>query len=109
MGSLFRVAISSYTAYTDLFKLAHQHGYAVIAASSGQGANLYTWRPLRKTLVIFGSEAHGLPDNVLDAVDDVITIPGSGQGESLNLSVAHGIIASHLTQNTYAPTSPLLQ
>jgi TrmH family RNA methyltransferase len=43
--------------------------------------------------LLVGSEAHGLPEHVLDACDRLVTIPMSGPTESLNAAVAAGIAA----------------
>jgi TrmH family RNA methyltransferase len=40
---------------------------------------------------ILGNEAHGLPDQALAAVDDVIRIPILGRAESLNLATAAAV------------------
>ncbi|OGG43840.1 hypothetical protein A2841_03285 [Candidatus Kaiserbacteria bacterium RIFCSPHIGHO2_01_FULL_48_10] len=41
---------------------------------------------------IFGNEVEGIPKNVLTACDAVIEIPMRGKKESLNVSVAAGIV-----------------
>jgi TrmH family RNA methyltransferase len=43
--------------------------------------------------VMVGSEAHGLPDEIVSAADLRVTIPTSGAVESLNAAVAGGIVA----------------
>ena len=40
---------------------------------------------------VFGNEAHGLPSNVLVAVDHVVRIPILGRAESLNLATAAAV------------------
>ncbi len=40
---------------------------------------------------MLGNEAHGLPDEVLAAVDHVIRIPILGRAESLNLATAAAV------------------
>jgi 23S rRNA (guanosine2251-2'-O)-methyltransferase len=44
-----------------------------------------------RRLLVFGSEAHGLSTGVRSLADSVFGIPGAGQVESLNVSVAVGI------------------
>ena len=44
---------------------------------------------------IMGSETEGLPPEVLTAVDTVLEIPMLGSKESLNVSVAAGIVLYH--------------
>ena len=45
-----------------------------------------------KTVVVFGNEPEGLPPSVLKLADIVAEIPMHGKKESLNVSVAAGII-----------------
>ena len=42
--------------------------------------------------LVFGNEAHGLPDAVGDALDGLVTIPMAGRAESLNLGMAASIL-----------------
>lgn len=42
--------------------------------------------------ILIGNEAAGLPDDVLEAVDERVTIPLGGGVESLNAAVAAGIV-----------------
>lgn len=42
--------------------------------------------------VVLGNEVKGLPKNILTACDDIIEIPMKGKKESLNVSVAAGIV-----------------
>jgi tRNA G18 (ribose-2'-O)-methylase SpoU len=44
---------------------------------------------------IMGSETEGLPTEVLELVDEILEIPMLGQKESLNVSVAAGIVLYH--------------
>ncbi len=94
MGSLFRVTTSSYSSPADLLALAGKHNLSIVAADSRVGMSVQQWKPEPRSIVLFGSEAHGLPDEY----DDIsrITIPAFGDAESLNLSVAHSVIFSHL-------------
>jgi len=43
------------------------------------------------TAWIFGSEAHGLPRDVLDAADRRVRVPIYGGAESLNLAAAAAV------------------
>ncbi|MEO8041275.1 MAG: RNA methyltransferase [Acidobacteriota bacterium] len=46
----------------------------------------------RRSMILFGSEAHGLPESELRSVDDQILISMDRSVESLNLAVACGVI-----------------
>lgn len=47
----------------------------------------------KRCLLLIGSEAHGLPEEVVQAADLRVSIPMPGQAESLNAAVAAGILA----------------
>ncbi|MBI5457594.1 RNA methyltransferase [Candidatus Kaiserbacteria bacterium] len=46
----------------------------------------------RKIVFIFGNEVDGIPQNILKMCDAVVEIPMHGKKESLNVSVAAGVI-----------------
>jgi len=47
--------------------------------------------------LVIGSEAHGISKNNINIIDEKITIPQIGSGESLNAAVAGSILLYHLT------------
>ncbi|MEI6057651.1 MAG: TrmH family RNA methyltransferase [bacterium] len=49
-----------------------------------------------KVVVIFGNEVGGVPKELLDLADVIAEIPMRGEKESLNVSVAGGILLSRL-------------
>ena len=59
------------------------------------GTPLREWKPLARTVLIMGSEAHGLSGASQSAISQRITIPGAAgrEGtESLNVAVSGGIL-----------------
>ncbi len=49
---------------------------------------LYDYRFVRRTALVIGSEREGLPQEVLDRLDDVVEIPVYGQPASFNVVTA---------------------
>jgi TrmH family RNA methyltransferase len=49
--------------------------------------------PAGRLALLIGSEAHGLPDDVVSSADVLVTIPMVGQTESLNAAAAAAILA----------------
>jgi TrmH family RNA methyltransferase len=49
--------------------------------------------PAGRLALLIGSEAHGLPDEVVDTADVRVTIPMAGPTESLNAAIAAAILA----------------
>lgn len=48
------------------------------------------------SVIVMGSESHGISLSVNDKISEFLTIPRYGEAESLNVGIATGIIASHL-------------
>jgi len=92
MGSLGRVNII----YTDLPGWLQQNDKVKVYAASLQGKELNALGKLKEGILIIGNEANGISGEVLQLVNEKITIPKIGKAESLNAAVATGIILSHL-------------
>lgn len=56
----------------------------------------YKVRGSGKIALVVGHEVRGLPESVLKRADKILEIPMSGIKESLNVSVAYGIVAYSL-------------
>ena len=94
MGSIIRVN----TMYTDLESwLAEQPGIPIYAASL-QGENVKEMKSISEGLLIIGNESRGIAPGIMKLVTKKITIPRTGQAESLNAAVAAGILLSHLAK-----------
>lgn len=60
-----------------------------------QGRRADAWAPQRPSVLVLGSEAHGLSPAVLDRLDTPVALPGAAgrsAAESLNVAVAGGIL-----------------
>ena len=49
-----------------------------------------------KWILFMGSEAHGIDKKIKPRLDEIYTVPKLGEGESLNVGVAMGIILSKI-------------
>lgn len=87
MGSIFRIPVY----YEDLEKVIKDNSLPVIAADMN-GDDFSTFKYPSSSLLLMGSESHGISDELLALVDHKITIPRIGEAESLNVSVATGIL-----------------
>jgi TrmH family RNA methyltransferase len=59
------------------------------------GVSARDWAPERPSVLVLGSEAHGLSVAVLDRLDTPVALPGAAHragAESLNVAVASGIL-----------------
>jgi TrmH family RNA methyltransferase len=91
-GALFEIGICPEIEFSWLRDLFKQKKYQFIATVAGNGIPLHQWQIKAKSLIFFGQEAEGLSAQILEAADLQLTIPGTRKTESLNLSVAAGII-----------------
>jgi TrmH family RNA methyltransferase len=92
MGSLARVNIF----YTELEEWLHKNKKIKKYASALDGKNINQLKNIKEAIIIIGNEGKGISDAVMHAVDEKITIPKTGDAESLNAAVATGIILSQL-------------
>lgn len=82
---------------SEVISKLKEEGYAVVGVEQTAGSLDYrTYNPSEKTAYIFGNEVGGLSQGVLAQCDVVVEIPMNGKKESLNVSVAAGIILFRL-------------
>lgn len=77
----------------DVIEQYKKDGYRIVAAEYPSTQELPDYKWDRKSLVLFGEEQAGLSEEVLEIVDDIVSIPGSGSVRSLNVSTTSGIFA----------------
>ncbi len=79
-----------------LIKKLQQEGKLVVAVEQSPiSITLEEFTTPESVVYIMGSETEGLPAKVLEVVDVILEIPMRGQKESLNVSVAAGIVLYH--------------
>jgi TrmH RNA methyltransferase len=87
--------------FVDTFVLDHalsflsslrQLGYRIVGTSSHARSSLYAQPLARKLCLVMGHEVHGASAEIEALFDDAIVIPGTGAVESLNVSVATGLM-----------------
>lgn len=100
MGTIFRMPIvQSRNLLEDLRQLRERFGVQLLATVLAEDAEPLnrTSRP-RRIGVLFGNEAQGLRAEEIAACDRRVTIPMQLGTDSLNVSVAAGIVMYHFTQ-----------
>lgn len=91
MGSIARVRLH----YLNLKEwLENQVGKRDIYAGVLDGKDIRTVKFQRNGILVIGSESHGLSEELLPFITQGVLIPRLGSAESLNASVAAGIIAA---------------
>ena len=91
MGAIFRLnIIRSDDLVADLLKMK-KNGYGVVVTALDTDDSVYDIDYMKKVIVI-GNEANGVSKEVQEIADSNVKIPMLGKTESLNASVAAGIM-----------------
>ena len=90
MGSVFREDIFLSTNLVHTLEKLKKDGYQICILNM-DGKPLEKL-PQKKVVYVFGSESHGVRDEVEKMANKIYTIPGKGGAESLNVSVAAAIL-----------------
>ena len=94
MGSFTRVDVY----YKDLEYFLKTCNLKVIGTSSNE-KNSFKKNNSFNGILLFGNESHGINKNLFKYVDEWLSINKIGNAESLNVSVATGIILNELTND----------
>jgi len=92
MGSSLRLPLWTDVRFDDAIDWARAKRLRTVAAdvSASRSYTSVDWQIPR--LLVFGSEAHGLDDEILEKIDEPVLIPMEKDVESLNLAVACGVV-----------------
>lgn len=94
-GSLWHLPVVSGAPLADVLAALRRTGVQVLATTGTAGDDLDDLADAgvlgAPTAWLMGSEAHGLPVEVLDAADRRVRIPLHGKAESLNLATAAAV------------------
>ena len=91
MGAIFRVKRIETEDLTSTLQEIKKNGFEIICTSLEGSESIYNIHFTKKVIVI-GNEANGISKEVLDVADKKVKIPMLGKTESLNASVATGIM-----------------
>ena len=89
MGSIFHLPVirANLAEYISNLK---ENGYHIVSAHlKGSDEYDFDWR---KTCLVIGNESRGVSEDILDMSGHLVKIPMFGKAESLNASVAAGIL-----------------
>lgn len=91
MGAIFRVNVIESDNIVETIKQIKKHKFEVISTSLDTDKSMYDIE-YKKTAIVIGNEANGVSKEVQELSDKKIKIPMLGRTESLNASVATGIV-----------------
>ena len=100
MDAVLRLqVVQSANLNNDLTILQQRHGVELWATVlEERGERLHQTQPAPRMAVLLGSEGHGLASHWIERCDRRVTIPMQPGTDSLNVSVAAGIVLYHLSQ-----------
>ncbi len=91
MGAIFRVNIVECENLVETIEKIKENNYKVVATTLESKQSIYDIS-YHKCAIIIGNEANGIEKNILNQTDITVKIPMTGRTESLNASVATGIV-----------------
>lgn len=86
----------------DLFVRELRKHFTVIGADTSGGDPNLTMTGFKPIALVMGNEEEGLAQEVASACDRLVTIPGSGRVESLNVSAAASVLLWECTRTLRA-------
>jgi TrmH family RNA methyltransferase len=94
MGSAFRIPLF----YENLFDFLPKLNSTIHGALLN-GKNMSDVDPNEIKILVMGNEGKGISTKLQKHINQAVTIPGYGQAESLNVSIATGIFLYHWSQS----------
>lgn len=94
MGAIFRVQVD----YVNLKDYLSKTKLPIYVATL-KGTSIYKQKFKKEGILLMGNEGNGVSEELLELAKERITIPQFGKAESLNVSVATGILVSEFCRN----------
>ena len=91
MGAIFRVHIIECDDLVKTLKDVKENNFNIMVTSLQANKSIYELN-LKQNVVVIGNEAKGVSKEIIDLADNKVIIPMLGKTESLNASIATGVI-----------------
>lgn len=104
-GALNHLPVCRENDLTLAVRELQQSGFQVVACTEKAEAYLFDTDLKLPTVIVMGSEEDGISESILAQCDAVVKIPMSGKVESLNVSVATGMMLYEVTRQRLAETT----
>lgn len=95
-GALDRVSLYR-TALPGALGALKRGGYRIVGSALGRGVPLREFRSDRPVALVLGNEERGVDAATLALCDTIVTIPGAGEVQSLNVAAAAAVLLYALT------------
>ena len=100
-GSIFHIPVISCHDTRECMECLKEKGIRIYGTHIGAEKNHYQVRLDKGAAILIGNEARGLSEEIIKYVDETIKIPMPGGAESLNASVAAGIVIYESVRQRY--------
>lgn len=91
-GALHRIPVCKESNLKNLVEFLQMSEVQVVACTEKTDNLIYSAEFTKPTAIIMGNEGEGIEDNILKMCDSKVAIPMFGKTESLNVSVATGLV-----------------
>lgn len=91
MGAIFRVKIIECENLKEILEKLKKNNFKIMVTDLNTNKSIYDIK-LQKNIIIIGNEANGVSEEIKNLADTKAIIPMFGKTESLNASVATGVI-----------------
>lgn len=91
MGAIFRVKVIEVENLVEAIKQIKKHHFKLLVTSLQTDNSIYDIN-FNKKIIVIGNEANGVSEDIQNMADEKAKIPMLGKTESLNASVAAGIV-----------------
>ena len=91
MGAIFRVKVIECDDLEKTLKEIKKHKFSILTTSLQTDNSIYDVK-YKKDVIVIGNEANGVTEKIQNLADKKVKIPMLGKTESLNASVATGVI-----------------
>jgi len=99
LGAEESVSVEYVACIQEILNTFKEEGRFVVALEQDESSISYTSFLINKpTAIVVGEETEGIPQHILQLCDSIVEIPMYGKKESLNVSIAAGIILFELTK-----------
>ena len=88
MGAIFHLPIFSEVDLRSVIEQAKASEISVVATTLDSGSNAFDASFPSRSLILLGSEAHGIQNGLVQRADKTVTLPKFGAAESLNVAAA---------------------
>jgi TrmH family RNA methyltransferase len=96
-GAIFDVSMERCSALLTRLKELQLESWRIVATALDPIAKpIYDFKFQKKSILVLGSEAHGISAEILEIADEKIAIPRFGSGESLNVAASAAVVLYEL-------------